>query len=84
MAKIRYLIEVYYNCTFFVLTSHHENFGVAVLEALAFDKPVLVSDQVGLSLEIKNNNLGVVVKLDVDKILNGLRRMHQELNHNVE
>lgn len=42
----------FYNCETFVLPSHQENFGIAVVEALACAKPVLISDQVNIFKEI--------------------------------
>ena len=48
----------------FVLPSHSENFGIATLEALASATPVLISDQVALSKEVKEHNLGWVFKLN--------------------
>ena len=39
-------------CEAFILPSHQENFGIAVVEALACEKPVLISDQVNIWREI--------------------------------
>ncbi len=49
-----------YGCEAFVLPSHQENFGIAVAEALACGKPVLISDQVNIWREIKSNGGGLV------------------------
>lgn len=42
----------FYGCEAFVLPSHQENFGIAVVEALACGKPVLISDKVNIWREI--------------------------------
>ncbi len=52
----------FYNCKAFVLPSHQENFGIAVVEALACGKPVLISDKVNIWSEIKNGNAGLIVE----------------------
>ncbi|MEM7554655.1 MAG: glycosyltransferase [Cyanobacteria bacterium P01_A01_bin.84] len=52
----------------FVLTSHSENFGVAVLEALAAGVPALVTPGVALAPIIKQHQLGYVPQLDIDAI----------------
>jgi len=49
-----------YGCEAFVLPSHQENFGIAVVEALACGKPVLISDQVNIWREIAEANAGFV------------------------
>ncbi|UKT62238.1 glycosyltransferase [Pedobacter mucosus] len=45
----------FYGCEAFVLPSHQENFGIAVVEALACNKPVLISNQVNIWREIKED-----------------------------
>jgi glycosyltransferase involved in cell wall biosynthesis len=44
----------------FVLPSHHENFGIAVVEALACGAPALISDKVNTWPEIANDHAGIV------------------------
>ena len=47
-------------CDAFVLPSHQENFGIAVAEALACGRPVLISDQVNIAPEIAADGCGLV------------------------
>jgi glycosyltransferase involved in cell wall biosynthesis len=49
-----------YNCEAFVLPSHQENFGIAVVEALACGRPVLISDRVNIWREIKECGAALV------------------------
>ena len=50
----------FYCCEAFILPSHQENFGIAVVEALACGKPVIISDQVNIWNEISEKNAGVI------------------------
>ncbi len=52
----------------YVLTSHSENFGIAVLEALAAGTPALVSREVALSQAIAEAKIGFVCDLSVASI----------------
>lgn len=61
----------FYGCEAFILPSHQENFGIAVVEALACGKPVLISDQVNIHNEIEAAGAGLV---DEDTV-NGTRRL---------
>jgi len=56
-----------YGCEAFVLPSHQENFGIAVVEALACKKPVLISNQINIWREIVADDGGIVK----DDTLNG-------------
>ena len=50
----------FYASDAFVLPSHHENFGIAVAEALACGLPVLISDKVNIWREIEADGAGLV------------------------
>jgi glycosyltransferase involved in cell wall biosynthesis len=69
----------------FVLPSHHENFGIAVLEALAAGVPVVVSDRVQLAPFIMANELGFVSSTDSGELSNALVRalLDTALRHRV-
>lgn len=50
----------------FILPSHQENFGVAVVEALACGVPVLISNRVNIWREIAQDGCGLVAADDLD------------------
>ncbi len=58
----------------FCLPSDHENFGVAVIEALATGTPVVVSDRVGIHDQIASAGVGLVTTTDA-------RSLHEALTH---
>lgn len=58
----------------FVLPSHQENFGVAVVEALASGTPVLISDKINIWREIAADGAGFVASDTVAGAVANLRR----------
>lgn len=58
----------------FILPSHQENFGIAVVEALACRTPVLISDQVNIHREIADDGAGLVEPDTAGGVLRLLRR----------
>ena len=50
----------FYACEAFILPSHQENFGIAVAEALACGKPVLLADKVNIAQEIADDGAGFI------------------------
>ncbi len=50
----------FYACEVFSLPSHQENFGIAVAEALACGKPVLISNKVNICKEIARDGAAFV------------------------
>ena len=55
----------FYNAEAFILPSHQENFGIAIVEALACGKPVLISDKVNIWREIEKEHAGFVENDDL-------------------
>jgi glycosyltransferase involved in cell wall biosynthesis len=56
----------------FVLPSYSENFGIAVVEAMAAGCPAVVSDQVAIHDDIKSAGAGVVVRCDARELAEAL------------
>ena len=52
--------DAFYNCEAFILPSHQENFGIAVVEALSCGKPVLITDKINIWREINSDKAGLV------------------------
>ncbi|MGO9519120.1 MAG: glycosyltransferase [Candidatus Korobacteraceae bacterium] len=58
-------------CEAFILSSHSENFGIAVVEALAVGRPVLITNRVNIWKEIEKDKAGLVD----DDTLEGTERL---------
>lgn len=59
----------------FVLPSYSENFGVAVVEAMAAGLPVVVSDCVGIHREVASAHAGLVVPCREEALSEALLRL---------
>jgi glycosyltransferase involved in cell wall biosynthesis len=57
----------------FVLPSHQENFGIAVVEALAAGLPAIVSPGVNLAREIEDAGAGWVAERAIEPLVTTLR-----------
>lgn len=79
----------FYGCEAFILPSHQENFGIAVVEALSCGKPVLITKQVNIWREITNSNAGLVADDTLEGTVGLLRNwlaldaeMRKQMNDN--
>lgn len=59
-------VAAFADADLFCLLSHQENFGIAVVEALAAGTPVLISDQVNIFREIVEAGVGEAVPVDAE------------------
>lgn len=74
----------FYGCQAFILPSHQENFGIAVVEALACKKAVLITDRVNIYREIKSAKAGLVTNDNLagtrNLLLNWMKLSEREKN----
>ncbi len=68
-------LSLFLNSDLFCLLSHQENFGLAVLEAMAAGLPVVVSPQVNLAAEIRRHEAGLVTSLEDEKVEEAISRL---------
>ena len=62
-----------YGCKAFILPSHQENFGIAVAEALACGKPVLISNKVNIYRDIVHGGAGIINEDNLDGTVSNLK-----------
>lgn len=66
------LVELYSAADVFALLSEDENFGMAVVEALACGTPILVSPYVGVWHDVKDANVGMAVNPNLGEVVQAL------------
>lgn len=66
-----------YGCEVFILPSHQENFGIAIVEAMACGKPVLISDKVNIFKEIVTADCGLVAEDNEAGTYQSLKQWYQ-------
>lgn len=74
MLKNEIKLSAFIHAEAFTLFSHHENFGIAVAEALSFGKPVLISEQVNIWREIVKGRAGIAVEDTVEGAIKAIEK----------
>ena len=67
--------QAYVDADVFVLSSYTENFGLTVIEAMACECPVVVSDQVNICTEVRDAAAGIVTGLDPAEVAEAMARV---------
>jgi glycosyltransferase involved in cell wall biosynthesis len=60
---------------YFALSSHQENFGISVVEAMALSVPVLISKQVNIWREVEICGAGIATTDELDGVTHGLQSL---------
>jgi glycosyltransferase involved in cell wall biosynthesis len=71
----------FYGAEAFILPSHQENFGIAVAEALACGKPVLLADKVNIAEDIAQDGAGL---MELDTAAGTLRLLQSWISMSVQ
>jgi glycosyltransferase involved in cell wall biosynthesis len=69
------VVQAYVDADVFVLPSYTENFGMTVIEALACELPVVISDQVNIHAEISGADAGLVTRCDAGAVAHALETL---------
>ena len=64
--------KIYEKTDLFILPSYGENFGIAVVEAMSFGIPVLVTNKVGIYNSIVKYKAGIVTNNNVNEIIESI------------
>lgn len=74
----------FYGCNIYILPSHQENFGIAIVEAMACKKPVVISQYINIWKEIQEGNGGWILnELNESEIYNKLLSISKLSNSEV-
>lgn len=77
------LVDLYANCKGFITTSHDEDFGMNVIEAMGSGKPVIAPNEGGYKETIISGKTGILIDNINDlKLVNAIKTMSQELKNN--
>lgn len=79
-------VAAYRNAQCFVLPSYSENFGMVAVEALACRTPIIISDQVGIYVEIQKNAAGLICQTTIESVYQQLeilwQNSHEQMRKN--
>ena len=68
-------IQAYAGAEIFILPSYFENFGMVVVEAMACNTPVIITNKVGIYKDVQAYNAGLVVEPKSENIYEGIKNL---------
>ncbi|NLH39965.1 MAG: glycosyltransferase [Elusimicrobia bacterium] len=77
-------IEAFKRAEIFVLPSYSENFGVAIIEAMAWGVPIVISNKVGVYDDVEKNKAGIIVETNIESVYYGMKTLLENNNLRIE
>lgn len=71
-------------CIAFVSSTHGENFGISIVEAMSFGKPVIITNKVNIYKKIKNFNAGIISSDNLNSFSNSIKKFEKLNKTNVK
>lgn len=68
-------VAAYLSADVFVLPSYSENFGMAVVEAMYFGLPVVITKEVGISPNVEKTGAGIVIDKDKNQLAEAILKI---------
>lgn len=62
-------------CDIYFQPSRHEGYGIAVAEARAFEKPIVVTDFAGAKEQLIDGETGIISKCEVEALYHSLKKL---------
>lgn len=79
------LKDLYANCKGFVASAENEDFGLAVVEAMAAGKPIIAPDEGGYKETVINGQTGILIdNVNSEKIAEAVQQISLELSNETE
>ena len=67
--------SIFKEADIFVLPSYHENFGIAVVEAMSVGLPVVITNRVGIHEDVAKVGAGLVVSENKDELARAVQKL---------
>ncbi len=77
-------IAAFQDSDVFVLPSYSESFGMAVIEAICFGLPVIITKNVGIAPDILKNKAGIIIDKDSEELASAILNLLENVNLGVK
>jgi len=75
------LVKIYQNSDVFCLTSKYDNYPNVIFEAMACGLPVIATNVGGISMQVVNNETGILVEIDnTEQLKNAILKLANDKN----